>query len=83
VGLAIAQQMMQQQGGALFSGTGATTAPAAPGLGELMSPAQAARALGVTEGDVMAVIESGELSAKKIGATYRIKRSALDTYLSD
>jgi excisionase family DNA binding protein len=83
VGLAIAQQMMQQQGGALFSGASATTGPASPGLAELMSPAQAAHALGVTEGDVMAIIESGELSAKKVGSAYRIKRSALEAYLSD
>ena len=30
----------------------------------------------------MAIIESGELSAKKIGSSYRIKRSALDEYLA-
>ena len=34
------------------------------------------------ETDVMAIIESGELAAKKIGASYRIKRSALDEYLA-
>ena len=31
----------------------------------------------------MAIIESGELAAKKIGAAYRIKRSALDEYLGE
>jgi excisionase family DNA binding protein len=31
---------------------------------------------------VLAVIESGELAAKKIGSSYRIKRSALNEYLS-
>ena len=34
------------------------------------------------EQDVVTVIESGELTAKKIGASYRIKRSALDEYLA-
>jgi excisionase family DNA binding protein len=29
----------------------------------------------------MAIIESGELTAKKIGSSYRIKRSSLDAYL--
>ena len=42
----------------------------------------AARALGVSEADVMSIIESGELQAKKIGTAYRIKRSALDEYLA-
>ena len=80
MGLAIAQQMMQQQGAAW---AGSAAAPSAPGLPELLSPAQVARALGVTEGDVLLVIESGELKAKKIGANLRIKRSALDAYLAD
>jgi excisionase family DNA binding protein len=66
VGLAIAQQIMQQQGG---------IAP------DLLSPAEAANRLGVSEADVMKIIESGELAAKKIGSAYRIKRSELETYL--
>jgi excisionase family DNA binding protein len=36
----------------------------------------------VPETDVMSIIESGELTAKKIGASYRIKRSAVDAYLA-
>jgi len=51
-------------------------------LPDLLSPADAAKALGVAESDVMSIIESGELVAKKIGTTYRIKRSALDEYLA-
>jgi excisionase family DNA binding protein len=53
------------------------------GLPELLSPADAARALGVNEADVMAVLERGELKGKKIGATWRIPRAALTSYLSD
>ena len=45
-------------------------------------PADVAKVLGVAEADVMAIIESGELAAKKIGTAYRIKRSALDEYLA-
>ena len=41
-----------------------------------------AKLLGVPESDVMSIIESGELTAKKIGASYRIKRSAVDEYLA-
>jgi excisionase family DNA binding protein len=84
VGFGIAQQMMQQG----FAGGAATpTIAAAPGAGvagipELMSPAQAAQALGVSEPDVMAVLTSGELKGKKIGASWRISKSALNDYLA-
>ena len=80
VGLSIAQQIMQQQG----MGPGAAAAGAAPAaaLPDLLSPADAAQAMGVAESDVMAVIESGELAAKKIGTTWRIKRSALNEFLA-
>jgi excisionase family DNA binding protein len=84
VGLSIAQQIMQQQGmpaaGAAAPKGSVAVPSGAPG--ELLSPADVAQALGVPESDVMTIIESGELSAKKIGASYRIKRSALDEYLA-
>ena len=51
-------------------------------LPELLSPAEAAQALGVSEADVMAVLESGELKGKKIGSTWRIPRAALTSYMS-
>ena len=93
VGFAIAQQLMQQSGVVTPAtppaggvGTlGAVAAPAAAataaGMPDLLSPAQAAQALGVSEEDVMAIITSGELQAKKIGASYRIRRAALQEYL--
>ena len=52
-------------------------------LPELMTPAQVAQALGVTEADVKQIVDSGELAAKRIGSSVRIKRSALDAYLAD
>ncbi len=99
VGLAIAQQMVQQQGGAILGGAAPPTTPVqgpaaagagasaeavrAPGLPELLSPGDVANVLGVSEGDVLATIESGELKAKRIGSTYRIKRSSLDEFLAE
>ena len=75
VGFGLAQQMMNQ------GFAGGTAAPSvAP---ELLGPADAARVLGVTEADVMAVLESGELKGKKIGATWRIMRAALNAYLAE
>ena len=73
LGLAVAQQILRDQGG---------LAGAAGALPELLTPADAARALGVSEADVMAVIDSGELRAKKIGASWRITREALTAYLA-
>jgi excisionase family DNA binding protein len=80
VGLSIAQQIMQQQG--MPSAAAASAASSAVTLPDLLGPADVAKALGVTEADVMSIIEAGELSAKKIGSAYRIKRSALDEYLA-
>jgi excisionase family DNA binding protein len=93
VGFAIAQQLMQQSGvvgsptpaagaaGTVGVAVAPTPAPAAAGMPDLLSPAEAAQALGVSEEDVMAIITSGELQAKKIGASYRIRRAALQEYL--
>jgi excisionase family DNA binding protein len=93
VGFAIAQQLMQQSGvigsptpaagaaGTVRVAVAPTPAPAAAGMPDLLSPAEAAQALGVSEEDVMAIITSGELQAKKIGASYRIRRAALQEYL--
>jgi excisionase family DNA binding protein len=75
VGFGLAQQMMQQG----FGG-GAAAPTVAP---ELFGPAEAAKILGVSEADVMAVLESGELKGKKIGASWRITRAALNAYLAE
>ena len=80
VGLSIAQQIMQQQG--MPAGAAKSAAAGAVVLPDLLSPADVAQALGVSEADVMTILESGELASKKIGTSYRIKRSALDEYLS-
>src|SRR5258708_4699002 len=77
VGLSIAQQMIQQQGGIL--GGKPAAAAAAP---ELLSPGDVANTLKVSEGDVLAILESGELAGKKIGSTWGIKRPALDEDLA-
>lgn len=86
VGFGIAQQMMQQ--GALNMGSatppplpGAPAAAAAPAL-DVLTPAQVAQSLGVTEADVIASIESGDLKGKKIGTQYRVTKAALDEFLS-
>jgi len=89
-GLAMGQQMMA----AMSASQGTPPAvppviglppPGAPppvgGIPELLGPAEAARALGVTEADVIATLEKGELKGKKIGSQWRITRAALDEFL--
>jgi excisionase family DNA binding protein len=53
---------------------------AAPVL-DVLTPEQAAQALGVSVEDVMASINAGELKARKIGSAWRIAKSALDAFL--
>ena len=83
VGLAMAQQIAQaNQATPGISTTPPPVPTAAAGLPDLLSPAQAAELLGVTEADVSSILESGELKGKKIGATWRIPRSAVEQFLA-
>jgi excisionase family DNA binding protein len=102
VGMAMAQQLIQQQGGPLAGqatpAAGGLVPPplpgqtppapapvpaaAAAGIPDLLSPADAAQLLGVSEGDVMQTLESGELKGRKIGSTWRITRGAIDQFLA-
>jgi len=83
VGASIAQQMVNQPGGIGAQATAAAAAPAAAGGGmpELMTPADAAKVLGVAETDVVASLESGDLKGKKIGTQWRITKAALQAFL--
>ena len=85
VGLSMAQQMINQPGGVMAQTTpaaGATTAAgAASGIPETMGPADAARALGVSETDVIASLEAGDLKGKRIGTQWRITKAALADFL--
>ena len=84
VGMAMAQQMMNQPGGVMAQTTPAA-APGAPAGGaaipETLGPADAAKALGVSEADVIASLEAGDLKGKKIGSQWRITRGALADFL--
>ncbi len=83
-GLAMGQQMAQAfssgQAGAA-AGTPATNAAPSPGLPELLSPAEAAKVLGVSENDVLTALGDGSLKGKKIGTAWRITRSGLEEFL--
>jgi len=83
MGMAMAQQMMNQPGGIMGQQqTPGIQAPqpqaAAP---DLMTPAQVAQMLNVSEADVVASLDAGDLKGRKIGTQWRISRAAVDSFL--
>ena len=64
---------------------GAMNAPAAgqsASVPDVLTVSDAASILKVSEEDVLGLINSGDLKAKKIGTTFRISRSAIQDFLS-
>jgi excisionase family DNA binding protein len=83
VGMAMAQQMMNQPGGIAAQSTPGIAPPApTAGSNELFTPAQVAQRLGVDESDVIASLEAGDLKGKRIGTQWRVTRSAVDAFLA-
>ncbi len=70
--------MTQGQG---QSQTQPTTPAAAAGMPDIMTPAEAAGFLKVSEEDVLAAINAGELKARKIGSAFRVSKESLQEYL--
>jgi excisionase family DNA binding protein len=78
MGAAMAQVFGQSMGG---QQGGQQAAPSA-GVPDIMTLSEAAAYIRVGEEDVLSIIQSGELKAKKIGNSYRISKSAIDEYLA-
>ena len=79
MGAAMAQMMGQAMAPGATQPAAATPDAAVP---DIMTVSEAAAYMRVGEQDVLAVIESGELKAKKIGTSYRIAKKSIDDYLS-
>jgi excisionase family DNA binding protein len=75
VGMSMAQQMMNQPGGIMSQGSTSSGVP------ETMGPAEAAKALGVAESDVIASLEAGDLKGRRVGTQWRITKTALADFL--
>lgn len=71
--IASGQQQAQQ---------GAAAAPAAA-VPDVMTLAEAAAYMRVSEADVEGLISDGQLKAKKIGSAYRISKKVLDDFLAE
>ncbi|TAK13663.1 MAG: helix-turn-helix domain-containing protein [Anaerolineae bacterium] len=78
-GLGIGQVMGQALQGGVMGGQQA--AAAAAGLPDVMTPSEAALALKVSEEDIIAALEAGDLKGKKLGKAWRISKDALEAFL--
>ena len=81
VGAQVAQSMVNAGAFATQAAPLATAAAGAGALPELISPAEAATSLGVSEADVISSLEAGDLKGRKIGTQWRITRQALKDFL--
>lgn len=83
VGQIIGQSLSGMTGGAGQAGGQTPPAGGAPSgnAPSVMTPAEAATYLRVSEEDVIAAINAGDLKAKKIGNAFRISKDALDEFL--
>ena len=50
---------------------------------QLLGVSEVAKTLGVSEADVIAALEKGDLAGKKIGATWRVTRQAWQEFLKN
>jgi excisionase family DNA binding protein len=80
-GLGIGNVLSESLKGIGSAGGGSAASSAVAGMPEVMTPAEAASALKVTEADVLAAITAGDLKARKIGDSYRISKESLEEFL--
>ena len=80
-GMGIGNLMQQATSGAVAQPQQQAAPAASGGIPDVMTPAEAAAILKVSQEDVMAAIEAGDLKAKKLGNAYRISKGALEEFL--
>lgn len=80
-GMGIGNVLGQSLQGMSAAGAAAGGGGASASIPSVMTPSEAATFLRVSEEDVIAAIQSGELKAKKIGNAYRISKEAIEEFL--
>lgn len=85
VGSVISESLRGLTGGGAAAGAGAASpsgggAPSG-GISDVMTPEEVAEVLQVSNEDVVAAIEAGDLKARKIGKAFRISKGALEDFL--
>lgn len=80
-GMGIGNLMGQALTGNASAGAAAGGGAAKAATPDVMTPSEAAALLRVSEEDVIAAIEAGDLKAKKLGKAYRISKESLDAFM--
>ncbi len=83
-GIGIGNLMQQATSGAMQPQQAANNnsgGAAKASVPDVMTPAEAAAYMRVSEEDVVAAIQAGDLKAKKLGSAYRISKESLDAFL--
>jgi len=82
-GIGIGNVLTGSLAGMSQAGQAQQASGAAPGaaMPDVMTPSEVAAFLKVSEEDVLAAINGGELKARKIGSAFRISKEALQEYL--
>ncbi|MBE0670924.1 MAG: SPFH domain-containing protein [Anaerolineales bacterium] len=79
-GMGIGNLMGQAlQGGMQNTNSGGSAGAKMP---DIMTPAEAAQFMKVTEDDILEAIKDGSLKAKKVGKAFRISKDNLDTFMN-
>ena len=81
-GMGIGNALQQSMANMNNAGASHGATSAAPAASSVMTPAEAAAVMRVSEEDVIAAITAGDLKARKIGNAYRISKAALDEFLA-
>lgn len=81
IGNVLGQSLSGMTGSAAAPAPAPTGGAPAGGFPAVMTPAEAAGFLKVSEEDIMAAITAGDLKARKIGSAWRISAEALEAYL--
>ena len=83
IGQVIGQSLSGMTGAAATQGSATTggSSAAAANIPAVMTPAEAAAILKVSEEDVVAAITAGDLKARKLGSAFRISKEALEEFL--
>ncbi|MBL8103391.1 MAG: SPFH domain-containing protein [Anaerolineales bacterium] len=80
-GMGIGNLMGQAlQGG--MQNTNSSGGSAGAKMPDIMTPAEAAQFMKVTEDDILEAIKDGSLKAKKVGKAFRISKDNLDTFMN-
>jgi excisionase family DNA binding protein len=82
IGNVLGQSLQGMSGAGAGAAAGGGSTPPSGGSPSVMTPSEAATYLRVSEEDVIAAINAGDLKAKKIGNAYRISKESLDEFLN-